>query len=51
MPEEEETTAERAERLRREGVRMCGPLPPSEEDLEVVERFRDYLRAKGKAGN
>jgi hypothetical protein len=44
-----ETTQERFNKLMLEGVRMCGPKPPTDADLDVVEDFRRQLRER-KAG-
>jgi hypothetical protein len=44
-----ETTQQRYNRLALEGVRMCGPVPPTDADLDVVEDFRRQLRER-KAG-
>jgi hypothetical protein len=39
----DEEAGERAERLRQEGVILCGPTPTAD-DLDAVEAFRDQLR-------
>ena len=44
-----ETTQQRYNRLALEGVQMCGPQPPTDEDLDVIEWFQGYLRER-KAG-
>jgi hypothetical protein len=40
-----ETTAERTARLQRAGALMCGPQPPSDRDLDAVEKFLAWLKA------
>lgn len=42
--QEEETVEQRAERLRDEGVILCGPGRYTAADLDAVERFREQLR-------
>lgn len=39
-----ETAQQRHNRLALEGVRMCGPQPPTDEDLDIVEAFAESLR-------
>jgi hypothetical protein len=45
MAGQDELTAQREQRLRRLGAMMCGPNPPTDADLDVVEEFLNWLRA------
>lgn len=40
-------TRARAARMRAAGARMCGPVPPTDEGLDIVEAFAESLR-RGK---